>query len=152
MVTQTEAELAVSAKLEKDKWDLVDLEKRDEWLLKTNAALNKDKAVWTALENGPPTAEMIKQKNPKLSTRQCEDVLPQLMKEYRESNEIGWRILIDRVSFRKRPALATKVLRDLEPTEDGHGFWQVVRESLDESSPEKQASAEMAYSHVRALR
>jgi hypothetical protein len=63
MVTQTEAELAVAAKLEKDKWDLVDLEKRDEWLLKTNAALKKDKAVWTALENGPPTAEMIKLKN-----------------------------------------------------------------------------------------
>jgi hypothetical protein len=42
MLTPSKAELAVAAKLEKDEWDLVDMEKRDEWLLKTNAAMKKD--------------------------------------------------------------------------------------------------------------
>ena len=47
MVTTAEHGLAaLASKLKEDKWDLVDPEASDPWLLKTLSVLQKDPAVW----------------------------------------------------------------------------------------------------------
>ena len=59
MVTRTadSADLAaLIAKSNSKTWDLIDMTKKDAWLLTTEAALRQDPDVWTAVTIGPPTA------------------------------------------------------------------------------------------------
>ena len=126
------------------KWDLIDVDKRDAWKLKTIAALRKEKEVWASVISGRPTAAMIKMKNTSLTKAELATALAELEDAYDEANAKGFRLLVERIDYEKRPALATQILKE-HSNEDGHALWQLIEEACSDSSMGKQESARAQY-------
>ena len=96
----------------------------------------------TALARGRVTVDDVLTKSPGLGIKKAKQQVTLLDAAYDEANARGYRLLVKKIDLKKRPALASKILRELEPTEDGHGLWNEVCGSCDFSSPEKQDSRE----------
>ena len=112
MVTRLSDPERLLSQLKDDKWDLEDLSKRDSWLIIIKAKLKKDPNVWAAVKYGPPTVEALMAADSKLTRTSALAALPALQTQYEDSNKDGYNILVDRISFAKKPALAQKVERD----------------------------------------
>ena len=147
MVTRLSDPERLLSQLKDDKWDLEDLSKRDSWLIIIKAKLKKDPNVWAAVKYGPPTVEALMAADSKLTRTSALAALPALQTQYEDSNKDGYNILVDRISFAKKPALAQKVERDYSDTSDGHSVWKIVEDALDESSSESQASLQIDYAN-----
>ena len=121
-----------------EKWDLEDEVNRDVWFLNTLAKIKADKEAFYAIKNGPLTIEKVMQRTPTLTRKKAKEVADSLQPSMEEANQRAYRIVIPRISFAKQPALAGKIIRTIEPTEDGHALWQIVLEARDNSGTEKQ--------------
>ena len=108
MVTRTaeSADLAaLIAKSNSKTWDLVDMTKKDAWLLMTEAALRQDPDVWTAVTIGPPTAELIMEKAPGTDPANAAAQATALLPSWKEKSILGYGILLPRIDFHKNAAL-----------------------------------------------
>ena len=68
---------------QRDRWNLKDMTKKDEWLLRTSALLSKAN-VAVALKHGRPTVASIKAIQPKLGLRTVQAMLENLVPVYEE--------------------------------------------------------------------
>ena len=124
MVTRTSNTNDLSSLLdERDskKWDLVDPVKRDAWLLSTVSELKAEPATWAAVEFGPPTVERVMLKSPGMTRARAKQVSVALADEYDTHNGKGFKILVNRTDFKKRPALAARLAKN------GGGFYCTAR-------------------------
>ena len=144
MVTRGNSDLLFKDLLESTstkKWDLVDTKKRDAWRLKTESVLRAEPEVWASVNNGRPTAALIKTKDPSLGKVALQSALVALEEEYDDANGRGFRILVERIDYTKRPALATRILHVISPRQDGHALWQLILEASSDESLGKQEAA-----------
>ena len=66
---------------QRDRWNLKDMAKKDEWLLRTSTLLHKA-GVAVALKHGRPTVASIKAIQPKLGLRTVQAMLENLVPAY----------------------------------------------------------------------
>ena len=144
MVTRTadSADLAaLIAKSNSKTWDLIDMTKKDAWLLTTEAALRQDPDVWTAVTIGPPTAELIMEKAPGTDPANAAAQATALLPSWKEKSILGYGILLPRLDFHKNVALAQSVARKAGAKQDGHALWQIILSRLDTLSDERHLKA-----------
>ena len=79
--------------VQRDRWDLKDMTKKDEWLLRTNALLHKA-GVAVALKHGRPTVASIKAIQPKLGLRTVQTMLENLIPVYEEQMGVAFDVLV----------------------------------------------------------
>ena len=116
------------------KWNLVDVGKRDAWLLATKAALREDPEAFFAVTNGPIDLDAVLRRDPSLTPKQAKNVLRSLQATFDDAVARGYRLLLPRIDLSKRPALASKILVNIEPGERGDMLWKIVAQACDFSS------------------
>ena len=127
------------------KWNLIDVAKRDAWLLATKAVLREDPEAFFAVTNGPIDLDAVQRRDPSLSLKQAKNVLRSLQATYDDAVARGYRLLLPRIDLSKRPSLASKILSTIEPEERGDLLWKIVAQACDLSSLGKQEELEAQY-------
>ena len=97
MVT-TNPENVFQKLIQRDRWDLKDMKKKDEWLLRTGTLLHKA-GVAVALKNGRPTIAKIKAVQPKLGLRTMQVMLENLVQVYEEQISVAFDVLVNRLDL-----------------------------------------------------
>ena len=123
------------------KWDLMDMTKRDAWLITLYAALRKDENAYAAVMRGPPTIAMMQKRDPSATVTRAQGQVDALMDEWQTANQRAYRIIAPRIDFEKRAGLAAKVLREIEPAQNGLSLMQIINDAIDFSSISKQEDA-----------
>ena len=115
-------------------------------MITTLAALGEDPEAHAAITNGPVTVQILMTADPSLSKKEATTRTNDLHKVYATANKRGYRILVPRIDFSKRPGTAAKVARDLAPAENGHALWcDVVLAAASKTSPEDQVKLKTEY-------
>ena len=83
---------------QRDRWNLKDMTKKDEWLLRTSALLSKAN-VAVALKHGRPTVASIKAIQPKLGLRTVQAMLENLVPVYEEQIGTAFDLLVSRLDL-----------------------------------------------------
>ena len=90
------------------KWDLVNMDLKDTWLLNLDGVFASDQEAWAALEYGPPTLEIVKLSDDSMTDSVAERKLLQLQDKFAKGNKRGFTLLCTTIAFHRRPALASR--------------------------------------------
>ena len=141
MVTQdNNKDIAKAIKEASSTWDLVTMHKRDPWLIKITSLVSKNPKVKAALENGPPTAAMLKKIDPSMTNTRAMTAAAILLAEYDDLNNQGYDMLFPTIDFSKRPAVASRITLKIADRRDGHALWMLIQEFISYDTTEKQTS------------
>ena len=115
-------------------WDLVDLKKKDQWMIKTLAVLGEDPEAKTAVMKGPITLEIVRAAEPGLSLAAAKKKVEELTATFEEAAARGYRLLLPRLDLSARPAIASRIVRECAADELGHDLWKIIEEESDTAS------------------
>jgi len=143
MVT-TNPENVFQKLIQRDRWDLKDMKKKDEWLLRTGTLLHKA-GVAVALKNGRPTIAKIKAVQPKLGLRTMQVMLENLVLVYEEQISVAFDVLVNRLDL-SDAWLCSEVTRHMG-TRDGQAVWDLIQKECDMSTGVKQDAVVSKWEH-----
>ena len=143
MVTTT-PENVFQKLIQRDRWDLKDMKKKDEWLLRTGTLLHKA-GVAVALKNGRPTIAKIKAVQPKLGLRTMQVMLENLVQVYEEQISVAFDVLVNRLDL-SDAWLCSEVTRHMG-TRDGQAVWDLIQKECDMSTGVKQDAVVSKWEH-----
>jgi hypothetical protein len=132
-------------------WDLVDPLRRQEFLLKTTAALAIDTDLLKITKCGPPSAELIELRDPLMPALRVAELQADAMVIYDSTNGKLYRKLLLRLDFSKRDTLAYIIHERFGRTLDGYGLWQYILKQMDFSTGEKQEEIRITFDNYRLL-
>jgi hypothetical protein len=132
-------------------WDLHNPLRRQEFLLKTTAALAADNDLLKIAKSGPPSAELIELRDPLMPALRVAELQADAMIIYDSTNGKLYRKLLVRLDFSERDTLAFIIHERFGRTLDGYGLWQYILKQMDYSTGEKQEEIRITFDNYQLL-
>ena len=129
-----------------DRWDLLDNERKDAWWLRTLGKLQEDPEAYAAIQaDDPITSQMITNRSPSIPATRANAEAATIETQRLAARARGYRALLQRLDFTKRPAVAAKIVKEIAPQQNGAALFRMVTEAMSVDTPEKQAEVQRQY-------